>query len=117
MDRIDIEGLEVKAIIGIFDWERKRKQKVRLDLTLFRSTRKAARTDSIKDALDYKAVSKRLLKFVGNSEFFLLERLAEEVANILLSEFGTKHVIVKASKPGALRHSKNVSITIERKKR
>jgi dihydroneopterin aldolase len=113
-DRIDIVGLAVPTIIGIFDWERKVRQKVLLDLTLWTDVRRAARTDRIEDALDYKEVSKRLQTFVGSSRFFLLERLAEEVAAILLGEFGARQVRVRVEKPGALRGAKTVAVTITR---
>jgi dihydroneopterin aldolase len=113
-DRIDIAGLTVPAVIGIFDWERKRRQRVVLDLTLWTDVRKAARSDSIEDALDYKKVSKRVLAFVGGSRCFLLERLAEEVASLLLREFGARKVRVRVEKPGALRHTRTVAVTVTR---
>jgi len=113
-DRIDIVGLTVPTIIGIFDWERKVRQKVSLDLTLWTDVKKAGRTDRIEDALDYKRVSKRLQEFVGKSRFFLLEKLAEEVAAILLSEFHARQVRVRVEKPGALRGARTVAVTITR---
>jgi len=113
-DRIDIVGLTVPTIIGIFDWERKGRQKVSLDLTLWTDVKRAGRTDRIEDALDYKSVSKRLQDFVGRSRFFLLEKLAEEVAAILLGEFGAKQVRVRVEKPGALRGARTVAVTITR---
>jgi len=116
-DRIDIVGLSVPAIIGIFGWERKRRQRVLLHVTLFADTRRAARTDRIEDALDYKKVSRRLREFVEGSRFFLLERLAGEVARLLLAEFRVKRVVVRAEKPGALRGAKTVAVTIERSRR
>lgn len=113
-DRIDIAGLAVPTVIGIFDWERKRRQRVLLDLTLWTDVRRAARSDRIEDALDYKRVSKRLQEFVGKSRFLLLERLAEEVAAILIREFGVRKVRVRAEKPGALRGARTVAVTVTR---
>lgn len=113
-DRIDIVGLTVPTIIGIFGWERKVRQEVSLDLTLWTDVKRAGRTDRIEDALDYKSVSKRLQGFVGKSRFFLLERLAEEVAAILLGEFGARQVRVRVEKPGALRGARTVAVTITR---
>ena len=113
-DRIDIVGLEVATIIGIFGWERKRRQRVLLDLTLHADVRRAARSDAIGDALDYKRVTRRVHGFVGASKFFLLERLAEEVARVLLEEFGARRVTVRAEKPGALRHARTVAVTVTR---
>ena len=80
-DIIFLNGLEMEAIIGIFDWERRVKQSVVIDLQMQTDTRAAAATDSIEDTLNYKAVAKRLLDFVNNSEFHLVETLAERVAN------------------------------------
>ena len=116
-DRIDIVGLTVPTIIGIFDWERKVRQKVSLDLTLWTDVKRAARTDRIEDALDYKRVSKRLQGLIKESEFFLLEKLAEEVARILLAEFKVKQVRVRVEKPGALRGARTVAVTITRRRR
>jgi dihydroneopterin aldolase len=116
-DRIDIVGLAVPTIIGIFDWGRNVRQKVVLDLTLFLDTRRAARSDRIEDALDYKRVSKRLQEFVKKSRCFLLERLAGEVADILLAEFGARKVRVRVEKPGALRGARTVAVTVTRERR
>jgi dihydroneopterin aldolase len=116
-DRIDIEGLDCRAILGIFPWERKRRQPVVLDLALFTDTRRAGRTDRIRDALDYKAVSKRVQAHVAASRCFLVERLAAEVAALLLREFRPERVIVRVSKPGALRGARDVAVTIERARR
>ena len=113
-DRIDIVGLEVSTIIGIFGWERKRRQRVLLDLSLHADIRHAARSDAIDDALDYKRVTKRVIAVVRKARFFLLERLAEEVARVLLEEFGVRRVTVRAEKPGALRHARTVAVTVTR---
>ena len=115
-DRIDIVGLTVPAVIGIFDWERKVRQKVVLDLTLFTDTRRAARTDRIEDALDYKTVSKRIQEFVRASRFHLVEKLAAEVAALLLKETRARRVVVRVEKPGALRGARTVAVTITRKR-
>jgi dihydroneopterin aldolase len=115
-DRIDIVGLAVPTVIGIFDWERKVRQRVVLDLTLYADTRRAARTDRIEDALDYKRVSKRVQEFVKRSRCGLLERLAAEVAAILLAETKATRVVVRVEKPGALRGARTVAVTISRKR-
>jgi len=113
-DRIDIEGLQIPAIIGIFNWERKRKQKVILHLSMEIDARRGARTDAIEDALDYKTVSKRVQAFVKASRFRLLESLAEAVARILVEEFGVHRTTVRVEKPGALRGARTVAVTITR---
>ncbi len=114
MDRVLIEGLEVRTVIGIYDWEREIRQIVRIDLEMAWDIRKAARTDDIADALDYKAVAKRLIAFVESSNFGLIEALAEACARIVLDEFKVPWLRLKLSKPGAVRGSENVAVLIER---
>jgi len=113
-DRVLIEGLEIRTVIGIYDWERELRQTVRLDLEMAWDIRRAAKTDDIADALNYKAVAKRLIAFVEGSSFGLIESLAEECARIVLAEFGTPWLRLKLSKPGAVRGSENVAVVIER---
>jgi len=113
-DRVLIEGLEVRTVIGIYEWEREIRQTVRLDLEMAWDITQAARTDSIDDTLDYKAVSKRLIAFVETSSFGLIETLAEHCANIVLTEFSVPWLRLKMSKPGAVRGSENVAVLIER---
>lgn len=114
MDRVFVENLTVETVIGIFDWEREIRQAVSLDLEMEFDIRQAALTDSIDDTLDYKAVSKRLIRFIEQSEFQLVETLAEKCAAIVLSEFPVKHLRLKLSKPGAVRGSSAVGVIIER---
>jgi len=113
-DRVLIEGLEIRTVIGIYDWERELRQTVRLDLEMAWDIRRAAKTDDIAHALNYKAVAKRLIAFVEGSSFGLIESLAEECARIVLAEFGTPWLRLKMSKPGAVRGSENVAVVIER---
>jgi len=113
-DRVLIEGLEVRTVIGIYDWEREIRQTVRLDLEMSWDISKAAKSDDIADTLDYKAVSKRLIGFVEASSFGLIESLAEHCADILLHEFNVPWLRLKMSKPGAVRGSENVAVLIER---
>jgi len=113
-DRVLIEGLEVRTVIGIYDWEREIRQTVRLDLEMAWNISKAAQSDDIADTLDYKAVSKRLIAFVEASSFGLIESLAEHCADILLHEFHVPWLRLKMSKPGAVRGSENVAVLIER---
>jgi len=113
-DRIQLTGLSCPCIIGIFDWERKRKQTVVVDLTFPCDNRRAARTDRIEDASDYKKVAKAVLAFVGRSRYGLVETLAEELAAHLLDHLGLREVTLRVSKPGAIRHSSNVGVEITR---
>jgi len=114
MDLVLIEGLEVRTVIGIYDWEREIRQTVRLDLEMAWDISKAGVTDNIEDTLDYKSVSKRLINFVEKSEFGLIEALAEHCAKIVMTEFDVPWLRLKLSKPGAVRGSENVAVLIER---
>lgn len=114
MDLVLIEGLEIRTVIGIYDWEREIRQTVRLDLEMVWDISKAGQTDNIEDTLDYKAVSKRLINYVEASSFGLIESLAEHCAAIVLDEFDVPWLRLKMSKPGAVRGSENVAVLIER---
>ena len=114
MDKVFIEALEIECTIGIYDWERRIKQPIVLDIEMGFDNRKPAASDAIEDTLDYKAVSKRLIQFVGESDFGLVETLAERCAAIITGEFGVPWVRLKLSKPGAVRGAKAVGILIER---
>lgn len=114
MDIIFLRGLEAKAVIGIYDWERTIRQTIILDLEMGTDISKAAATDDISYTLDYKAVSKRISSFIEDSSFFLVETMAEEVAKIILSEFPTPWVRVTLNKKGAIRGATDVGIQIER---
>ena len=114
MDTIFLRDLQVEAIIGIYDWERETRQTVSIDLEMATDNRAAAVTDSIEDALNYKSVAKRIIAFVGASDFQLIETLAERIASILLEEFAIPWARVTVSKPGAIRGARNVGVCIER---
>ena len=114
MDIIYLHGLKIECIIGIWEWERRVKQTILLDLDMAADIRRAAATDRIDDTLNYKAVAKRLIDFVGGSQFQLVETLAEKVAEILLTEFKLKWVRVRVNKKGAVRGAGDVGIIIER---
>ena len=114
IDRVFIEDLNVQTVIGIYDWEREIKQLVSLDLEMEFDIIRAAETDSIEDTLDYKAVSKRLIRFIEDSEFQLVEALAERCAAIVLDEFPVNWLRLKLGKPGAVRGSSAVGVIIER---
>ena len=114
MDIVYIRELEVRTIIGIFDWEREQRQVVSLDLEMGSDIATAAVTDTIENALDYKAVAKRLIDFIEKSEFFLVETLAAQVADIVVNEFNVPWVKLRLGKPGAVTGSKDVGVIIER---
>jgi dihydroneopterin aldolase len=116
MDTIFVSGLTTECIIGIWDWERRVRQKVVVDIEMAADIRRAARTDSIEDTLDYKKVAKRLLQFVGESQFQLVETLTERIAEIVIREFDVAWVRVRLNKQGAIRGSRDVGIQIERRR-
>jgi dihydroneopterin aldolase len=114
MDIVFITDLRIETIIGIYDWERKVRQTISLDLEMGADIQRAAATDAIDDTLDYKAVSKRLIEFVGNSEYQLVETLAEKIAEIVTGEFNVPWLRLTVHKPGAVRGSRDVGVIIER---
>lgn len=114
MDIIFLRELKIETIIGVFEWERKIKQTVILDLDMATDIRQAAATDKLEDTLNYKAVTKRLIEFVGQSQFQLVETLAERVAEIVLTEFSVPWVRLQLNKQGAVRGARDVGVIIER---
>ena len=114
MDIVFINDLRIETIIGIYDWERKVKQTISLDLEMGTDIRKSAATDAIEDTLNYKAVAKRLIVFVGDSEYQLVETLAEKITDIVLAEFDVPWLKLTVRKPGAVRGSRDVGVIIER---
>lgn len=114
MDIVYIQGLRIYTIIGIHDWERTRPQPVVLDLEMGTDIRPAAQTEDITRALDYDAVSKRLIAFVKSSQFQLLETLAEQLAQLLMTEFAVPWLRLRLSKPDAVPEAQDVGLVIER---
>ncbi|HEX4969863.1 MAG TPA: dihydroneopterin aldolase [Steroidobacteraceae bacterium] len=115
MDKIFLSALTVECIVGIWEWERRVKQTVILDLEMATDIRRAAASDHIDDTIDYKKVAKRLLAFVGESQFNLVETLAEQIARVVVTEFGVSWVKVRLNKQGAIRGARDVGIEIERR--
>lgn len=116
MDIVFVKDLRIDTVIGIYDWEREIRQVVSLDLEMGTDIAAAANSDDISDTLNYKAVSKRIIDFVRGSEFELVEKLAEQIACIILTEFKTPWLRLKLGKPGAVRGSVEVGVVIERRK-
>ena len=114
MDIVFVRDLRVETVIGIWEWERRIKQVVIIDLEMATDVRRAAVTDRIDDALNYKDVAKRVGAFVGGSQYQLVETLAEAVARIVVTEFRVPWVRVSIAKPGAVQGSKEVGVVIER---
>lgn len=114
-DKIFLTALTTECIVGIWDWERKVKQTVVIDLEMACDIRKAAASDHIDDTVDYKRVSKRLLSFISESQYQLVETLTENIAKIVITEFDVPWVRVRLNKQGAIRNSRDVGILIERR--
>ncbi len=114
MDIVYIRDLEIETVIGIYDWERQIQQTIRIDLEMGTDIRRAAVTDSIEDTLNYKAVAKRIIRYVEETQPDLVETLAENIASIVMNEFGVPWLRLTLGKPGAVRRSREVGIIIER---
>jgi len=113
-DRIFLHGLAVECIIGFIEWERRIKQTVVLDVEMPVDCARAAQSDDVGDTLDYKKVAKRLITFVGESDFKLVETLAHRAAMLILQEFDVEWVRLSVNKPCAIRHSKDVGVAVLR---
>ena len=114
MDIVFIRELEIDTVIGIYDWERKIRQVISIDLDMATDIKKASNSDNIEDTLNYKAVAKRLISFVTESEYELVETLAEKICEIILTEFNVPWVKLTLHKPGAVSGSRSVGVMIER---
>ena len=113
-DIVYIRDLNIETVIGIYNWERKIKQTVSIDVEMATDISMAAQTDDIAHALDYKSVGKRIIEFVEASQYELVETLIDKVAEIVIGEFSVSWCRIRLSKPGALRGSRDVGIIIER---
>ncbi|MBN1556862.1 MAG: dihydroneopterin aldolase [Lentisphaerae bacterium] len=113
-DRIDIRDLALRCIIGVNDDERRKKQDVVVNITLFADLHEAGRTDDIRHTVDYKAVKQQVVALVEQSSCFLVERLAEQIAATCLAAPRVRHVRVSVAKPGALRFARTVAVTLFR---
>jgi dihydroneopterin aldolase len=117
MDIVFLRGLRIETVIGIYDWEKEIRQPVILDLEMSTDVAKAAASDRIEDAVNYKAVSKRLKQYIGEGRFELVETLAERCAEIVRNEFGVRWVRLTVNKIGAVSDARDVGVIIERGER
>jgi FolB domain-containing protein len=114
MDKVIIGDLLVRGIIGINPDERTKKQDILVNIVIYTDVRQAAASDAIEDAVNYKSISKRIITHVEQSSDYLVEKLASDIAHIILTEYGVERVCVRVEKPGALRFARSVGIEIER---
>ncbi len=114
MDSVFIEQLEVITTIGVYDWEQQIKQKLILDIEMAHDNHQAGASDDVNDALDYFAVSQAVIKHIESGRFLLVERVAEEVAQLIMTQFSVPQVSIKLTKPGAVAQAKGVGVKIVR---
>ncbi|WP_419206104.1 dihydroneopterin aldolase [Photobacterium leiognathi] len=114
MDTVFIEQLEVIATVGVYDWEQEIKQKLVLDLEMAHDNRPAANNDDVMLALDYSTVSTAVTNLIEQGRFLLVERVAEEVASLIMTDFNVPWVKVRVTKPGAVVNARGVGVQIER---
>lgn len=114
MDKVFIEQLEVITTIGVYDWEQEIKQKLVLDIEMAHDNRPAGKSDDVMDALDYSQVSQAVLDHIEGGRFLLVERVAEEVAELIMARFNVPWIKIRLTKPGAVAQAKGVGVVIER---
>lgn len=116
LDKILIKDLLLRCIIGVNEFERREKQDVLINVVMWSDIGEATKTDDIHKTVDYREVNKDIIKLVDESEFFLVETLAEKVAEVCLQHEKVMKVKVTAEKPGALRFSRSVGVEVVRKR-
>lgn len=114
MDLLFIRELKVETIIGVFDWEKRNRQTLIIDVEMAVDIRKATESDDLQDTVDYKAVADRLMDYMENNHFNLVESLAEGMAALLQNEFGVRWLRLRIAKPGPLKNARDVGVIIER---
>jgi FolB domain-containing protein len=117
LDRIHIRDLQARCILGTNREERVHRQDVVVNITLFADLRKACRSDRLEDTANYRDIKKRVAGRIESSSFYLVERLAEEIASLCLAEPRVRRVTVSVDKPGALRYARSVAVEITRERR
>jgi FolB domain-containing protein len=116
MDKIILKDLVARGIIGLNDWEREKKQEIRINLVLFTDIKKAGETDLLDFSVNYRTIAKKVLEHAESSERLTVEALATDLARLCLREPGVEKVQVRVEKPGAVRFSASVGVEIERER-
>ena len=113
---IKIENLRLRTIVGIFDWEKEKKQDITINIEMDFDGRNAAISDNIDDTIDYKSLNKRIISFVEEGNFNLLEKISSDIADIIMEDSRVISAKVKVDKPGALRFADSVSVSCYKEK-
>ena len=116
LDKIHIRDLGLRCILGVYEDERKAKQDVIVNITLYASLHKACHSDCMDDTVDYKTIKNWVVEMVESSSFYLVERLAQAIANLCLESERVQRVDVTVDKPGALRYARSVAVEITRER-
>ncbi|MFC2043405.1 dihydroneopterin aldolase [Chloroflexota bacterium] len=114
MDKVFIKNITARGIIGIKDWEREKPQEILINITLFTDIKKAGQSDNIKDCVNYRTVTKKVIKHAETAERFTVEALTSDLVEICLDYPGVEKALVRVEKPGAVRFSESVGVEIER---
>lgn len=115
-DKLLINDLLLRGIVGLNDWEREKKQDILINLTVFVDTRAAGESDDIEDSVNYRTLTKAIIQYVEGSTHYLVETLAAAIAKIAIVDFGAQGIRVRVEKMGALRFSRSVGVEIERRR-
>jgi FolB domain-containing protein len=113
-DRLLVRDLLVRGIVGLNEWERKKKQDILINLDIFTDIKSAGISDDVAETVNYRTITKAVIETVEESSFFLVEALATEIARLIIIDHGVGRVRVRVEKPGALRFARSVGVDIER---
>lgn len=114
MDRIFVNDLLIRGVIGISEREREQPQDILVNIVIFADIRRAGESDNVEDSVNYRTVAKKVLAHVEKVQRYTVEALATDIANLVLDEPHVEKVQVRVEKPGAVRFSKSVGVEIER---
>ena len=114
LDKILVRDLLVRGIVGLNEWERKKRQDILVNLEIFADIRAAGLSDRVEETVNYRTITKAVIKTVEESSYFLVEALASEIARLIVEDSGVDRVRVRVEKPGAVRFARSVGVDIER---
>lgn len=117
MDEVFIEDLLIRSVIGISDREREQPQDIIVNVTMYADTSRAGRSDDVNDSINYRTIAKSILAHTDKVNRYTVEALAEDIADLCLQNPDVTGVKVRVEKPGAVRFSRTVGVTITRMKK